>query len=137
MSSSYTSMLADPSVLRVTVLVSRSLAGVMSVTSCLAQVTSQWFGVRDTLTGGYNQSIYLGEGLLPRRWLMGRPLKTFGTLMGARVYLTGPMDFVRSRREEKKYGWRTRLTQLLEDLRVIVFDPWNKPLVRWFYEYGR
>ena len=34
-----------------------------------------------------------------------------GLLDGARVYLSGPMDFVASREEEMKNGWRTRLAR--------------------------
>src|SRR5260221_14762134 len=30
-------------------------------------------------------------------------------LRGARVYLSGPMDFVASRADEKKLGWRNRI----------------------------
>jgi hypothetical protein len=61
-----------------------------------------------------------------------------GTLLrGARVYLSGPMDFVASREEEKKHGWRTRVGEFLRELGVMVFDPWEKPQVRGLYEYGR
>jgi hypothetical protein len=59
-----------------------------------------------------------------------------GLLRGARVYLSGPMDFVASRTEEKKSGWRTRVGQFLRELGVTVFDPWNKPAVRGMHEYG-
>jgi hypothetical protein len=58
-------------------------------------------------------------------------------LHGARVYLSGPMDFVASRAAEKKYGWRNRLGEFLKSLGVTVFDPWNKPSVRGLHEYGR
>jgi len=34
-------------------------------------------------------------------------------LRGARVYLSGPMDFVASRASEKKFGWRNRLSDFL------------------------
>lgn len=62
----------------------------------------------------------------------------FGTLLrGARVYLSGPMDFVASRETEKKYGWRTRVGKFLRSLGVIVFDPWEKPEARGLYGYGR
>jgi hypothetical protein len=47
------------------------------------------------------------------------------------------MDFVASREEEKKYGWRTRVGEFLRELGVIVFDPWEKPQARGLYEYGR
>lgn len=65
------------------------------------------------------------------------PRRRKGLLSGARVYLSGPMDFVASRAAEKKYGWRNRVSDLLNSLGVTVFDPWNKPSVRGFYEYGR
>lgn len=61
----------------------------------------------------------------------------FGLLRGARVYLSGPMDFVASRAAEKKYGWRNRLGEFLRSFEVTVFDPWNKPEVRGLHEYGR
>ena len=60
-----------------------------------------------------------------------------GLLKGARIYLSGPMDFVASRAAEKKYGWRNRVGQFLRSYGVTVFDPWNKPEVRGLYEYGR
>src|SRR5262245_57754817 len=58
-------------------------------------------------------------------------------LRDARVYLSGPMDFVASREEEKKFGWRNRVSQFLQRLGVTVFDPWFKPDVRGVHEYGR
>lgn len=58
-------------------------------------------------------------------------------LKGTRVYLSGPMDFVASRENEMKYGWRTRVSQFLASLGVTVFDPWRKPEVRGLHEYGR
>ena len=58
-------------------------------------------------------------------------------LEGTRVYLSGPMDFVASRREEMKYGWRTRVGAFLRARGCIVFDPWQKPAVRGLQEYGR
>jgi hypothetical protein len=58
-------------------------------------------------------------------------------LDGARVYLSGPMDFVASREEEMKNGWRTRVGSFLRDMGCIVFDPWKKPAVRGLQEYGR
>jgi hypothetical protein len=58
-------------------------------------------------------------------------------LRDARVYLSGPMDFVASREEEKKHGWRTRVAAFLTRLGATVFDPWNKPEVRGLHEYGR
>jgi hypothetical protein len=58
-------------------------------------------------------------------------------LRGARVYLSGPMDFVASRAAEKKYGWRNRVGEFLQSRGATVFDPWKKPDVRGFHEYGR
>jgi hypothetical protein len=58
-------------------------------------------------------------------------------LSGVRVYLSGPMDFVASRANEKKYGWRTRVGEFLHALGVVVFDPWSKPEVRGLHGYGR
>ncbi|HEY7498991.1 MAG TPA: hypothetical protein VH740_10775 [Vicinamibacterales bacterium] len=60
-----------------------------------------------------------------------------GLLDGARVYLSGPMDFVASREEEMKNGWRTRVGAFLRARGCIVFDPWQKPEVRGLQEYGR
>jgi hypothetical protein len=59
-----------------------------------------------------------------------------GLLGAARVYLSGPMDFVASRAEEKASGWRTRVGQFLRTFGVTVFDPWEKPSVRGLQEYG-
>jgi hypothetical protein len=47
------------------------------------------------------------------------------------------MDFVASREDEKKFGWRNRVGQVLQSLGVIVFDPWFKPEVRGLHQYGR
>lgn len=58
-------------------------------------------------------------------------------LQGARVYLSGPMDFVASRAAEKRFGWRNRVGQFLQEMGVTVFDPWFKPDVRGLHEYGR
>jgi hypothetical protein len=58
-------------------------------------------------------------------------------LRGARVYLSGPMDFVASRAAEKQHGWRHRVGDLLRAMGVTIFDPWFKPEVRGFHEYGR
>ncbi len=60
-----------------------------------------------------------------------------GFLKNARVYLSGPMDFVHSRKEEKKRGWRVRVGQFLKTLGATVFDPWSKPSVLGMYDYGR
>ena len=59
-------------------------------------------------------------------------------LKGRRVYLSGPMDFVMSRLEEKKYGWRNRVGDFLRSKGVTVFDPWNKPVALGLEDdYGR
>lgn len=60
-----------------------------------------------------------------------------GLLQGARVYLSGPMDFVASRSAEKQFGWRNRVNQFLQSMGTTVFDPWFKPDVRGLHEYGR
>lgn len=60
-----------------------------------------------------------------------------GLLQGARVYLSGPMDFVVSRAAEKQSGWRNRVGEFLQAAGVTVFDPWFKPDVRGLHEYGR
>jgi hypothetical protein len=57
-------------------------------------------------------------------------------LRDARVYLSGPMDFVASREEEKAAGWRNRVGEFLRRLGVTVFDPWFKPEIRGLAEYG-
>lgn len=64
-------------------------------------------------------------------------MKSKDYLRGSRVYLSGPMDFVASRAQEKKFGWRNRVGQFLRSYGVQVFDPWNKPDVRGLHEYGR
>ena len=58
-------------------------------------------------------------------------------LDGARVYLSGPMDFVADREYEMKYGWRSRIGTILRSMGCTVFDPWQKPEVRGLSEYGR
>lgn len=60
-----------------------------------------------------------------------------GLLRDARVYLSGPMDFVASREEEMKFGWRARIGGFLTNLGVTVFDPWHKPEIHGLHEYGR
>jgi hypothetical protein len=57
-------------------------------------------------------------------------------LRGARVYLSGPMDFVASRADEKASGWRNRVGDFLRSLGAVVFDPWFKPSVRGLHQYG-
>jgi len=58
-------------------------------------------------------------------------------LRDARVYLSGPMDFVASREVEKRFGWRNRVGNFLREFGVTVFDPWFKPQIRGIHEYGR
>ena len=65
------------------------------------------------------------------------PLKPPHLLKDARVYLSGPMDFVADRETEKKFGWRNRIGQVLRALGVVVFDPWFKPEIRGVQGYGR
>ncbi len=57
-------------------------------------------------------------------------------LKGATVYLSGPMDFVASRAEEQRNGWRARIAAVLKAYGVRVFDPWYKPEVRGLGRYG-
>jgi hypothetical protein len=63
-------------------------------------------------------------------------MKSSNHLRGARVYLSGPMDFVASRATEKKYGWRNRVGEFIQSFEGIVFDPWFKPAVRGLHQYG-
>lgn len=58
-------------------------------------------------------------------------------LSDATVYLSGPMDFVASRAEEKNKGWRNRVGQFLEKFGTRVYDPWNKPDVVGMKHYGK
>ena len=58
-------------------------------------------------------------------------------LKNARVYLSGPMDFVASRQDEKDFGWRSRIKSYLVSKGVAVFDPWDKPEVVGIHEYGK
>jgi len=57
-------------------------------------------------------------------------------LRGARIYLSGPMDFVASRAEEKSSGWRNRVGDFLRSFGAVVFDPWFKPAERGLHQYG-
>ncbi len=66
-----------------------------------------------------------------------RAKRTRNLLDGTRVYLSGPMDFVASREEEMKNGWRTRISVFLRAHGCVVFNPWDKPGVRGLDEYGR
>jgi hypothetical protein len=63
-------------------------------------------------------------------------VKQHNHLKGARVYLSGPMDFVASRATEKKFGWRNRVGDVIRAQEGIVFDPWFKPAVRGLHQYG-
>ena len=58
-------------------------------------------------------------------------------LRGARIYLSGPMDFVANRGEEKKSGWRSRLRQFLKPFGAIIYDPWSKPIIVGQNGYGQ
>ena len=51
------------------------------------------------------------------------PLKPPNLLRDARVYLSGPMDFVADREAEKKFGWRNRIGQVLRTLGVVGLRP--------------
>lgn len=63
--------------------------------------------------------------------------KKENVLSGSTVYLSGPMDFVASRSEEKEFGWRNRVGQFLKRYGVRVYDPWNKPPVAGLAHYGK
>lgn len=63
--------------------------------------------------------------------------KKADVLSGSTVYLSGPMDFVASRQEEKEYGWRNRVGQFLKRYGVRVYDPWNKPQASGLAHYGK
>jgi hypothetical protein len=65
------------------------------------------------------------------------PLQKPNLLRDARVYLSGPMDFVADRETERKFGWRNRVGEFLRTLGVTVFDPWVKPEIRGVQGYGR
>lgn len=76
-----------------------------------------------------------GDGRLMNKRKKVRPAT--GLLDGARVYLSGPMDFVASREEEMKNGWRVRVGSFLRQMGCVVFDPWQKPEVQGLQGYGR
>ena len=66
------------------------------------------------------------------RYMRGRLLDE------ARVYLSGPMDFVASREQEKRQGWRSRVGQFMrERFGTTLYDPWNKPEVLGMPHYGK
>jgi hypothetical protein len=59
-------------------------------------------------------------------------------LRDARVYLSGPMDYLGgSQKTEAEHGWRKRVADVLEEYGATVFNPWHKPHVRGVGEYGR
>ncbi|MDX6612254.1 MAG: hypothetical protein QOD75_1440 [Blastocatellia bacterium] len=74
------------------------------------------------------------QALTARRKIMSQKVNV---LSDARVYLSGPMDFVASRVEEKNNGWRNRVGQFLKKMGTTVYDPWNKPTVIGMPEYGK
>ena len=74
------------------------------------------------------------EALVKRTEVLG---DAGNVLSGARVYLSGPMDFVASRAEEKQKGWRNRIGQFLSRMGTLVYDPWNKPAVVGMPHYGK
>jgi hypothetical protein len=47
------------------------------------------------------------------------------------------MDFVASRVEEKKFGWRNRVAEFLQRFGTVIYDPWNKPQVTGMPHYGK
>ncbi len=63
--------------------------------------------------------------------------KKKNVLSGATVYLSGPMDFVASRADEKKFGWRNRVGEFLRKFGTTIYDPWSKPPVAGLPEYGK
>jgi len=75
------------------------------------------------------------QSFAARRKALGK--KRRGVLDGARAYLSGPMDFVASRGDEKRNGWRTRVGQFMKRMGVAVFDPWNQPEVVGMPQYGK
>lgn len=62
---------------------------------------------------------------------------TTSILEGARIYLSGPMDFIVSREEEKRSGWRSRIRRFLKTFGAIVYDPWSKPIIVGQNGYGK
>jgi hypothetical protein len=46
------------------------------------------------------------------------------------------MDFVASRADEKRFGWRNRVGEFLRSFGAVVFDPWEKPAVCGLHQYG-
>lgn len=74
------------------------------------------------------------EVLANRSKILGQKLNI---LSDATVYLSGPMDFVASRAEEKRMGWRNRVGQFLGKFGTRVYDPWNKPDVAGMHHYGK
>ena len=58
-----------------------------------------------------------------------------GVLKNATVYLSGPMDFVASRKVEKETGWRNRVSEFVRRFGVTVYDPWFKPMIEKIRRY--
>src|SRR5271163_1128448 len=58
-------------------------------------------------------------------------------LQGARIYLSGPMDFLLCAEQEKQSGWRSRLRHFLKPFGAIVYDPWSKPVIVGQDAYGQ
>ena len=58
-------------------------------------------------------------------------------LKGVRVYLSGPMDFLPAREEDKKLGWRSRIKKFLKQFDCVVYDPWSKPIIVGQNTYGK
>jgi hypothetical protein len=63
--------------------------------------------------------------------------KNESILKGVRIYLSGPMDFLLSRDEDKKSGWRSRVRQFLEPFDAHIYDPWAKPVIVGQDSYGQ
>ena len=59
-------------------------------------------------------------------------LGTPNLLRDARVYLSGPMDFVASREAEKKFGWRNRVS----DERSNTNACWKNASPQKYWKYG-
>lgn len=74
------------------------------------------------------------EALARRSKALG---KKKNVLSEATVYLSGPMDFVASRAEEKRAGWRNRVGQFVGRFGTRVYDPWLKPDVIGLPHYGK
>jgi hypothetical protein len=58
-------------------------------------------------------------------------------LKGTRIYLSGPMDFLLAREQDKQAGWRSRIRQFLKPFEAHVYDPWSKPVIVGQDNYGQ